>query len=223
MRRKSEKLFRVILWVGVAVLITTMIVSVILRTSSLNNFYQTGKLPHPDTIDYGYSKNPKLTLLHIIPGLLFLLLGAMQFIKALRNHFIKFHRFSGKIYLLLGVLVGITALIMGIKIKFGGVIESSAVVVFTIWFLYCLVIAYIKIRKRNFIEHREWMIRAYSIGIAVATMRPVIGLFFAFTNIRFQDFFGSVFWIAFILHAIVAELWIRFTRRSSSAQMLNPL
>ena len=150
MRWISEKLFRAILWIGISILIITILVPIILRTSSLNDFFKSGQLPHPDSIDYGYSKNSVLTLLHIFPGLLFLLLGATQFIRPLRNHYIKIHRFFGKVYLTLGLLIGITALLMGFKIQFGGITESSAVFIFTSWFIYCLVTAYFKIRKQNF-------------------------------------------------------------------------
>jgi len=33
--------------------------------------------------------------------------------------------------------------------------------------------------RREIPLHREWMIRAFSIGIAVATIRPIVGMFFA--------------------------------------------
>jgi uncharacterized membrane protein len=223
MSRKREKLIRAVLWVGIAVLIITLMISVIMRTSGLNDFFKTGQVPHPETIDFGYAKNPVLTLLHILPGAVFILLGAMQFIKPLRSRHIKIHRLSGKIYIVLGFLIGITAILMGFKIQYGGITELSAVLVFGTWFLFSLGTAYIKIRRRNYAAHREWMIRAYSIGMAVATMRPIIGLFFAFTHIRFQDFFGITFWIAFILHAAVAESWIRYTRKNNERVVMKTM
>src|SRR2546426_5373850 len=33
--------------------------------------------------------------------------------------------------------------------------------------------------RREFAQHREWMIRGYAIGLAVATIRPIMGTFFA--------------------------------------------
>jgi hypothetical protein len=62
------------------------------------------------------------------------------------------------------------------------------------------------------------MIRAFSIGLAVGTMRPVIGLFIAFTDIQFSSFFGYTFWFAFIVHFTVAELWINYTRQQPFTQ-----
>lgn len=210
--RKHEKLFRRLLWTGVVVLIITLFVSAGLRTAGLSDYLRTGNLPADGTIDYGYAKKPVLTLLHILPGSLFIVLGAMQFIKPLRNRFLNVHRWMGRTYLLLGLLVGVTAILMSLVIKFGGLIETTAVITFGTFFLYSLSRAYFHIRRREYVAHREWMIRAYSIGIAVATMRPIIGLFFALTQIPFSDFFGAAFWMAFIIHFTVAEMWIRYTR-----------
>ena len=60
------------------------------------------------------------------------------------------------------------------------------------------------------------MIRAFAIGLAVATIRPINAMFFALYITRGflspHEFFGIAFWIGFTLHAIIAEIWIGFTR-----------
>ena len=58
------------------------------------------------------------------------------------------------------------------------------------------------------------MIRAFSVGLAVATIRPIIGMFFAtshFSGLTPYEFFGIAFWIGFVLHLIAAEAWIQAT------------
>jgi hypothetical protein len=58
------------------------------------------------------------------------------------------------------------------------------------------------------------MIRAFAVGLAVATIRPIIGLFFAtspLTGLTPREFFGVAFWIGFVLHLIAAEAWIQTT------------
>lgn len=216
MKYKTTKLLTFLLWVALASLIITLFVSTTMRVLNLNNVFETGFMPPRQSIDYGYARQPVLTLLHILPGALFIVLGALQFVKNIRRNFIKIHRFMGRIYILLGLIVGITAIIMGFLMKFGGLAETTAVLVFSSYFLLALLKAYKHIRNREYDLHREWMIRGYAIGLAVATMRPIIGLFFAFTQIPFNRFFGYVFWIAFIIHLIVAEWWIRFTRSAAA-------
>ncbi|MEI3800416.1 MULTISPECIES: hypothetical protein [unclassified Chitinophaga] len=68
------------------------------------------------------------------------------------------------------------------------------------------------IRNRYSRFHREWMIRAFAIGLAVSTVRPIVGMFFAFSGLAPQVFFGTAFWIGFTLHFLVAEVWINYTR-----------
>ena len=172
------------------------------------------KSPVPDA---GFAAHPLLTLIHIIPGLLFMLLAPLQFVKRLRLGYPKIHHVIGYIVLISGLIIGSTALIMGFIMAIGGLTETLAVTVFGIAFLFSLVKAYIHIIKREISLHREWMIRVLAIGLAVSTTRPIVGIFFAtshFTGLTVHQFFGVAFWIAFILHVIVAEIWIRGTRKA---------
>jgi hypothetical protein len=78
-----------------------------------------------------------------------------------------------------------------------------------------LVKAFGYIRRREIARHRECMIRAYAIGLAVATVRPIVGVFFAtspLTHLTPQEFFGAAFWLGFTLHLIAAEAWVNYTR-----------
>ena len=97
----------------------------------------------------------------------------------------------------------------------GGLTQAVATTLFALLFLFALGKAYRHILRREIAPHREWMIRAFAIGLAVATIRPIIGLFFAssrLSGLTPDRFFGIVFWIGFVLHLIAAEAWIRWTR-----------
>ena len=59
------------------------------------------------------------------------------------------------------------------------------------------------------------MIRAFAIGLAVAFVRPIVGVFFAtsrITHLPPQSFFGTAFWLGFTIQLIAAEAWIDYTR-----------
>jgi len=62
--------------------------------------------------------------------------------------------------------------------------------------------------------HHEWMIRMFSIGLAIGTIRPIMVLFFVFSGLPPQVFFGTAFWIGFTLHLVLAEAWINYSRKS---------
>jgi hypothetical protein len=96
----------------------------------------------------------------------------------------------------------------------GGFNQAAATTLFGTFFLFALCKAFWHIRRREVARHREWMIRAFSIGLAVATIRPIVGLLFApslFSGLTPYEFFGTAFWIGFVLHLIAAEAWIRAT------------
>ncbi len=97
----------------------------------------------------------------------------------------------------------------------GGATETAAAMVFAVFLITALVKAFFHIRARRVGLHREWMIRAYAIGLAVATIRPIVGVFFAtraLTHLTPREFFGIAFWIGFTLHVVAEECWIHHTR-----------
>jgi uncharacterized membrane protein len=167
-------------------------------------------------LDDLFARYPALTLIHILPGLLFLALGPLQFNAGWRRRHPRWHRISGRIFVISGLVIGLTALVMSLAMPaIGGINQAVATTLFAGLFLFELGRAWWHIRRREIAPHREWMIRAFAIGLAVATIRPIIGFFFAtspLSGLAPGQFFGPAFWLGFGLHLIVAEVWIRRTR-----------
>ena len=201
-----------VLYVLVSVLALAGVVIVMLRAASLAQTISGAALPPIDSYDAGFAHRPGLTLLHIVPGLIFVILGPLQFVTRIRTRYLNLHRWCGHIYVASGLLVGLTALSMGIVIGYAGPTETAAVTFFSMLFLSFLGLAVFRIRRREIAAHREWMIRAFALGLAVTTMRPMIGIFLAVTGLPFAETLGISFWLAFSLHLVLAELWINFTR-----------
>jgi hypothetical protein len=172
-------------------------------------------------LDDVFARYPVLTLVHILPGLLFLALGPLQFSSTFRKRHLQWHRRSGRILFLCGVVIGASALVMSFAMPaIGGLNQAAATTLFGSWFLFALVKAFRHVLRREIALHREWMIRAFSIGLAVATIRPIIAVFFAtspFSGLTPYEFFGVGFWIGFVLHFIAAEVWIQWTRPQTAA------
>ncbi len=168
-------------------------------------------------LDNIFARYPYLTLIHIVPGILFMILGPLQFSSTIRARHLRWHRLSGRVFVCCALIIGITALIMSFAMPaIGGVNQAAATTLFGSFFLFALCKAFWHIRRREIALHRQWMIRAFSVGLAVATIRPIVGIFFAtsrFTHLTPREFFGTAFWIGFTLHLIAAEAWIRTTQQ----------
>jgi hypothetical protein len=167
-------------------------------------------------LDDIFAHFPVLTLIHIIPGLIFILCGPFQFMKNVSLKYPRWYFTSRSIFFISGFLVGVTAFMMSVAMpSIGGFNQAAATILFSIFFLFFLFKTFQNIRKGNKIIYREWMIRAYAIGLAIATIRPIIGIFFAaskFSGLTASEFFGTAFWIDFVIHLIIAESWIYRTR-----------
>jgi uncharacterized membrane protein len=166
-------------------------------------------------LDDLFARYPILTLVHIVPGLLFMLLGPWQFSATIRARHLRSHRRNGRIFVCCGVVIGVSALVMSFGMPaIGGVNQAAATTLFGAFFLVALGKAVWHIRRKEVVLHREWMIRAFAVGLAVATIRPIIGIFFATSRVSGltpREFFGIAFWIGFTVQLMAAEAWIRWT------------
>ena len=163
-------------------------------------------------LDTGFAKHMALTLVHILPGGLFLSLALVQFVPGIRRKHLQVHRWMGRVLVICGLIIGISALIMSFTMNIGGANETAATTLFAIVFLTCLGKAYWHIRRKEVARHREWMIRAYGAGLGVATTRPIVGAFFAFRRLSPHEFFGIAFWLGFTITFLAAEAWVEYTR-----------
>lgn len=162
-----------------------------------------------------FAEYPLLTRGHGILGAVYLALAPLQFSKKLRTRFLNFHRWSGRFLFLIGLVIGVSALFMAVVIPYSGFSEQIIIGFFSALFLVSLVISFRSIRAKNIEQHRQWMIRAFAIGLSIATMRLIFvpGLIL-FELSRQQTEAWSIisFTIAFVLHCSAAELWIRKTK-----------
>ena len=167
-------------------------------------------------LDALFVAKASLTLAHIVPALALMLLIPFQFSRRFRARHLKAHRWIGRVVLVLGLIVGVSGLAL-LKNPVGGAAEVTAILFFDALFLAALAKAYVYARRRAIALHREWMIRAMSVAVGVATVRPIMGAFFAtatLTSMTPHEFFGMAFWIGLTLTYVAGEVWIRYTRLS---------
>src|SRR3989442_1064470 len=107
-----------------------------------------------------------------------MVLRPLQFVRRIRARRLRFHRWSGRVFVASGLVIGVTGLVMGVVMAIGGANETAATSFFAIIFLVALGQAVLHVRRGDVARHREWMLRAFAVGLAIATIRPIIALFF---------------------------------------------
>ena len=102
-------------------------------------------------------------------------------------------------------------------IPFSGWPERVVIGVFGALFLVALIKGFIHARAGRVSLHREWMIRAFAIGLSIATQRlifiPALFIVADPTQGQLQMLSATAFLAAFVVHTSAAEAWIRLTRR----------
>jgi hypothetical protein len=174
--------------------------------------------PQLAALDAAFGSHLTLTLAHILPALVFVLVSP----------FFVFHTSAETVWperLLfpLGAVVGLTAYAMSVY-SVGGWVERSAVLLFNTLFLFSLFCAYWHGRRGELLLKRRWMIRAIAILLGIATTRPVMGIFFAtsrLTHLEPKQFFGIAFWIGFSINTLIVELWFRSRDRQAGRIALH--
>jgi len=83
-------------------------------------------------LDRGFARHAALTLVHILPGALFLGLAPLQFARSFRQKHLPLHRWSGRILVITGVIIGTSALVISFTMNIGGANETAATTLFAI-------------------------------------------------------------------------------------------
>lgn len=160
--------------------------------------------PQMAALDAAFASHAGLTLAHILPAMLFVVLTPVVLLRWSQEIWLE------RLLFILGALVGITAYGMS-AYAVGGWTERSAVLFFNSLFLFSLGRAYWHMRRGALLQKTRWLIRAIGILLGIATTRPVMGVFFAtsrLTHLEPRQFFGIAFWIGFSINTIAVEFWL---------------
>lgn len=208
------------LWLRIGFWICVLIgaAAVLRRIFALANPAQNGP-PQMAAMDDAFASHAALTLAHIIPAILFLLLAPFAV-------FTRFARLTWpeRVLFPLGAVVGLTAYAMT-AYSIGGWVERSGIYLFDTLFLYSLARAFLYRRMNEPALKRRWLLRAVAILLGVATARPVMAVFFAtsrLTHLRPEQFFGIAMWAGFTINFVVFESWIRWADRHQLATPASP-
>ena len=167
-----------------------------------------------------FMASPLPVCAHIISASLFGLIGAFQFWPRILRTKAHWHRLAGRILLPLGMITSMSGLWMNQFYPYAendGFLLYCFRMIFGFGMLLSLVFGLTSIRRRDFDQHRNWMMRGYAISLGAGTQ--------ALTQLPLVLTFGMpgelpralLMGAAWILNLLIAEWIIRRNRLSQHA------
>jgi uncharacterized membrane protein len=129
------------------------------------------------------SAAPVWHFMHVLGGATFGILGPIQFGRVLSRRYGLLHRVMGRVFVAAGAMISLSSLSLLWHFPDAySVAISSGRLLFGIALGVALAMAMQAIRKRDFTRHRNWMIRAYAIGMGATAVTMVFFPIYAITG-----------------------------------------
>lgn len=154
--------------------------------------------------------------LHIFSSVFILFAGAFLFSKTIIKKYRQLHRWSGKIYVLLLLLISApTGMVMAFYANGGWPAKISFLILCPLWW-YCTYMGYRKIRQKKIKEHEVWMIRSYALTLSAVSLRIYQMLLGGTGIFDLETQYIFVSWVSWVGNLVVAEVIIRRSKFFSS-------
>ena len=201
-------------WLAVAGLLLLSLIPVLGGAFRLTDL--TGGVVTTDNARFFASPIPVVA--HIVGATVYTLLGAFQFVPALRGRR-AWHRIAGGILIPAGLVAAVSGLwmaafysspdgdsplLMGIRLAFGSAMVAS------------IILGILAIKRRNFAAHGAWMTRAYALGIAAGTQAVVLAIWIIGVGPVSSFTEALLMGAAWVINAGVGELVILHRKSGSS-------
>jgi len=171
----------------------------------------------PKYFDYYWPHRFRL-IIHISGGIVALACGTLQLWTGLRQRAMRFHKWTGRVYLL-GVGVGIVgAFLMTLSTtpkSFGVALRGLA----TAW-LVTTAIAWAAIMRGRVALHKEWVVRSYLVTFAFVTFRVItdnMPWLMARLGSNTNDAATNVTWLSWVIPLAVYEVILQTRRLMQSS------
>jgi uncharacterized membrane protein len=153
---------------------------------------------------------PVPVLLHIVGATVFCLLGAFQFVPALRKY--RWHRVSGRVLVPCGLVAALSGLWMTLfypQPPGDGELITLLRLVFGTLMVVALVNGLVAIRHRDVRTHRAWLIRGYAIAQGAGSQAVTSAFWFAFAGAPGEVTRALLIGAGWVVNLAVAERIIR--------------
>ena len=150
--------------------------------------------------------------LHIVGASLFCVLGALQVWPGFRRRFPRWHRWAGRIAAPADIVAGLSGLWMNQFYPYGpndGLLLYFFRLVFGAAMVLAVVLGIAAILRRDLVQHRAWMLRAYAIALGAGTQAVTQLPWILLVGLPGELPRALLMGAAWVLNLAVAEWFIR--------------
>lgn len=160
---------------------------------------------------------PAPVVFHLVSIVPFCLLGAFQFLPSFRRSHPGWHKASGKVVGITGIVSALSGLWMthfyAFPVELQGVLLYSVRLVVGFGMTACVVLGVAAVLKKRIVQHQAWMIRAYALGQGAGT-QVLVTIPWLAAGAEPEGLTRDVLMtVAWIINLIVAEWVIRSSRK----------
>ena len=156
------------------------------------------------------ASTPLSIWVHAASATLFGLIGPWQFSRVLRRKFGRAHKLAGRIFAVAGLLMGASGLHLVMAHDTAAPLVDNARAAFSVGLVAALALAVQAIRMGRRDAHRDWMIRAYALGMGTAPVGLIFIPIYVATGVPPVGASADVIFIgSWVASLLVAEWVIR--------------
>lgn len=202
--QRLARILSAICWVAVLLLIAQIL------ATSWFRYLANSEAPPPPIVANAFA-DPFL-LVHVVTGMIALLLGPLQFLRAIRARLPAVHRATGRLYVASCAVAAPTGFMLALGTTAGPVAGAGFAMQALLWLLVTILGLRAAVERR-FAEHREWMLRSYALTAAAITLRVMLPASFVL-GFQFLPAYQAIAWLSWTTNLVLVEYYIRRKRVS---------
>ena len=168
-----------------------------------------GEVAYVPELSESFKQRPLTVTIHTLFGPLALVGGLVNLLPGMRRRGRwPGHRWVGRMYVVSCLLLGAAGLSMAMH-AVGGTFARVGFALLAIGTLVTSAQAYLAIRRKAVRQHREWMLRSYSLIFGAVTLRIWLPLLIMAYGGQFVPAYRWVAWISWVPNILFIEWTIR--------------
>lgn len=184
---------------------TITFLSTLIALYGISYFFR-GESAFPEQLAVSFKERPWGIYIHAFFSGVGLLVGPFQFHTRLRVSRLSLHQLMGRIYIICCFLGGSSGLYIAF-FAHGGWITTGGFGSLAVLLIAATSIALIRIKEKDIIRHRLWMLRSYALMFAAVTLRIELPILIILHSGDFTPAYQWVSWLCWVPNIAVAE-WV---------------